>query len=482
MYWLRARIHPTWHFTAFCIGIILGVVASLKWQDNSWLLLLLGTGLFCLAMVRHRRFMLGVALAGGLLIGVARGSVDQHSLAQYSKLYGKHLRLSGIVADDIDTNARGQAIVHLTKITNAKHEVSGKLWVSLDSHESKNIQRGDHIEIDGVLENGFGTFAGSMYLPQIVNVSREQPGDLALNVRDSFANAINRAVKEPEASLGIGFLLGQKRGLPEQLIEALQIAGLTHIVVASGYNLTILVRLARRLFERISKYMATLVSALLIVAFIAMTGLSPSMTRAGLVAGLGLWAWYYGRRFHPGTLLVFAMAATVLWNPSYVWGDIGWALSFAAFAGVMIVAPLLQTYFYGSEKPPFVMQLIGETLAAQLATAPIILLAFGQFSNVALFSNLLILPFIPLAMLLVAIAGAGTFLFPALAPILGWPAEKLLQAMVWVIEKTASVEWAQSHWQLSIGGVAVWYLLIVAACAYILYRTRFKLYQTSIVE
>ena len=464
------------------MGIVLGVVIALKWQADSATLALLGVGLLALAMVRHRRFMLVVAILGGMLIGVARGSIEQYSLASYERLYAKHVRLGGVVADDIDTNARGQAVVHLAHIANDGHEVAGKLWISLDSHSSKNLERGDYVELDGVLEKGFGTFAGSMYLPEIVHAGREGAGDVALNVRSAFAGSINKAIQEPEASLGIGFLLGQKRGLPEQLIEALQIAGLTHIVVASGYNLTILVRLARRLFEKSSEYMTALASALLISGFIAMTGLSPSMTRAGLVAGLGLWAWYYGRRFHPGTLLVFAMALTVLWNPSYVWGDIGWALSFAAFGGVMIVAPLLQSYFYGNEKPPFVMQLIGETFSAQLATAPIILLAFGQFSNVALLSNLLILPFIPLAMLLVAIAGAGAIFFPALASIFGWPAEKLLQAMVWIIEKTASIEWAQSHWQLEASGVAMWYLLIAAVCAYILYRTRFKLYQTSIVE
>ena len=482
IYWLRAAIHSTWHFTALCIGVVLGVLSAALWRSDGAVWAILGVGLFLLSIIRHRRFLLLVAIVGGMLIGNWRGSIGQQTYLQYRAMYGRHVQLAGIISDDVDSSARGQAIIHLADVTDSGRKIGGKVWVSLNAENASRLRRSDALAVDGVLVEGFGTYSGSMYLPTIVSASREQPGDQALVVRDDFAAHVTRAIPEPGASLGIGFLLGQKRGLPGHLLEALQIAGLTHIIVASGYNLTILVRLARRLLERTSKYLATLAGACLIVGFITITGLSPSMTRAGLVAGLGLWAWYYGRRFHPFTLLVLAMALTVLWNPSYVWGDIGWALSFAAFAGVMLLAPLVQAYFYGNQKPPFIVQLVIETISAQLATAPIILLAFGQFSNIAPISNLLILPFIPLAMLLVAVAGAAAYIFPVAAPVFGWPADILLKAMVWVIDKTASVEWAQSHWQLSGWGVGMWYGVLAAAGGYVLYRTRYRLFKANIIE
>lgn len=481
-YWFREAIHPTWHFTVLCIGVVLGVLSAAWWQAESLSFLILGMGVFILSIIRHRRFLLVVACVGGMLIGNWRGAIEHRAYQQYRTMYGKHIRLGGVIKDDVDMNAKGQAIIHLGNIMSGSRQVGGKIWISLGAKSTEGLRRGDKLIVDGSLQQGFGTYGASMYLPTIVQASREQPGDVALAVRDDFAAHVARAVREPAASLGIGFLLGQKRGLPQNLLEALQIAGLTHIVVASGYNLTILVRLARRLFENTSKYLATLSGACLIIGFIAITGLSPSMTRAGLVAGLGLWAWYWGRRFHPATLLTLAMALTVLWNPSYVWGDIGWALSFAAFGGVMILAPLLQAYFYGNEKPSFIAQLLSETISAQLATAPIILLAFGQFSNVALVSNLLILPFIPLAMLLVAVAGIGAYILSSAAPLFGWPAELLLRAMVWVIEKTASIEWAQSVVYFTGLGVGLWYGALVVGCGYILYKTRFKLRNASILE
>ena len=482
VYWLRQIIHPTWHFTALCAGILGGVVLSGWWRQPSVMSLIVGISIFALAVIRHRRFLLVFAFIAGILIGNWRGSMEQLSYDAFHSMYGKHVRIEGAVKDDIETNARKQVVVHLSHISSNGQLLKGTVWVTLTSLEGKKISRGDTLELDGVLRPGFGSYAASMYIPEIVKLKKPPIHSVALAVRNDFARHVELAIKDPEASLGVGFLLGQKRGLPSQLVEALQVAGLTHIVVASGYNLTILVRLARRMLERVSKYLATLTGACLIAGFIAMTGLSPSMTRAGLVTGLGLWAWYWGRRFHPITLLATAMAATVLWSPSYLWGDIGWALSFAAFGGVVLLAPLIQAYFYGQEKPSFITQLIIETLSAQLATAPIILLVFGQFSNIALLSNLLILPFIPLAMLLVAVAGTGAYAFPAFSHIFGWPAEKILSVMVWVIEKTAAIDWAQSSWRLSASGVVIWYLTLAAAGGYIIYRTRFQLRRASVVE
>ena len=266
------------------------------------------------------------------------------------------------------------------------------------------------------------------------------------------------------------------------MVEALQIVGLTHVVVASGYNLTILVRLARRLFEKVSKYLSALSASIMIASFIAVTGLSPSMFRAGLVAGLSLAAWYYGRRFHPVVLLSFAAAVTVVINPSYVWGDLGWQLSFAAFGGVMILAPLLQRFFFGPVKPGFVRQILGETIAAVIVTAPILINGFGQFSNVAIFANVLVLPLVPLAMLLTFIAGIGALLVPSIATIIGLPATWLLGYMTNVAQYLSHLSWAVTTVQISSLMVAVCYAIVIGVCLYLWRATKFDLKNTNIVE
>ena len=479
MQWLRARIHPTWLLTVACFGVIAGVALSLVVHISVLSLTVIGGAAVLFACVWPRRAALGLMMFGALCLGLARGGIEQHSMAVYQSLYNQRVIVTGIVADDSTATTWGSMRIQLRNGTLDGRELPGQLFATVSG--SPQVRRSDHVTIDGVLERGFGQFIAT-FDGKVTDIKRPTPGDIALEARDTFAEKVRSAIKEPEASLGIGYLLGQKSVLPDSLLDALKITGLTHIVVASGYNLTILVRLGRRLFAKISKYLATATGAALIIGFIAVTGLSPSMMRAGLVAGLGLLAWYGGRTFHPVTLLGLAAAVTVLINPSYIWGDLGWLLSFAAFAGVMIVAPIATHYFFGRDKVPLIGQVLIETISAQLATLPIMIMAFHQFSAIALVANLLIVPLIPLIMLLSVIAGVTGIIAPMAATIIGLPAQWLLSLQLAIINWCADVPWAGTAPSWSIGTLVVYLAILATVVGYMKWRTKFKLYQASLVE
>ena len=125
-------------------------------------------------------------------------------------------------------------------------ELPGNVWVVTPKNDV--LRRSDTVTVSGKIAEGFGAFAGAMYRAEIVTVERAVPGDVAVNVRDWFAERVRAHVPAPEVDLGLGYLLGLRRALPADLAEALKIAGLTHVIVASGYNLTILVRLNRQIF------------------------------------------------------------------------------------------------------------------------------------------------------------------------------------------------------------------------------------------
>lgn len=480
---LRTNVHTSWLIAMACLGIICGVIilpllprglfSSIAWLIIAVLLLIIG-------FWRHRIYILPVIFIAGGLIGLWRGDITRQQLAPYKKLIGHQLLLTGKVSEDADIGKNNELVLRLQVYTINDHDITGTVWVSTST--KVDIKRGDIVTVRGKLVDGFGSFSGSMYRASIIQAQRPHPGDVARQVRDQFADSVRTAIPEPQASLGIGYLVGQRRALPPELSEALQIAGLTHVIVASGYNLTILVRLARRMFVKISKYLAALSAGSMIVAFIAVTGISPSMSRAGLVAGLSLLAWYYGRKFHPLVLLPFAAAVTLLVNPSYGWNDLGWQLSFAAFAGVMIVAPLAQRYFFGVEKPKLFRQILGETIAAQIVTLPILVMAFGQFSNVAIIANLLILPLVPLAMLLTLITGLGALLVPSLATFIGMPVSLLLQYMTSVASYLAAMPWAQSDLIVGPFIVATYYVMLLGCCAYVWRKTKYHLRDSNIIE
>ena len=440
---LTKAIHVSWLIAWLSIGVVLGVIVSAHippgfFGEIVWLIVAFGLG--AIAVWKKQLWCIAIMLLSGVLFGLWRGSITTEQLTVYRPLIGKTMEIRGVIHDDPDIDKSGMPTYVLEKISIEGHALPGKIWVDMRSENP--AQRSDVITIKGMLGKGFANFSATIYRAELLKIKRPVPGDIALQMRDGFAEKVRSGVSDPAASLGLGFLVGQRRALPSELENALRVASLMHIVVASGYNLTILIRLARRLFAKVSKFLAAFISGSLIVSFMAVTGLSPSMSRAGLVAFLSLAAWYYGRKFHPVVLLSFAAAITLLIEPSYGWNDLGWALSFASFAGVMLLAPALQTYFFGDKKPGVARQILGETLSAQAATLPLLVLSFGTVSVVGVFANLLIVPFVPLAMLLTFIAGIGAWLLPSCAQIIGAPAQLLLDAMIWVAEKCANLPWA----------------------------------------
>ncbi len=480
---LGRKLHISWHIAGVSAGILLGVAAAAVWQTISLpepQFLLAAAALLAIALMRHSRAVILLSIVAGLLAGMCRGSAEQASLQSYQPYYGQNTVVRGRIVEDTAYGKQGDLRLSIGSVSIEGRSLPGEIWVS--TSPGSDIKRSDIVTVSGKVSEGFGNLPASMFRAELVKVERPQPGDTALQVRDWFAGGIRQAIPEPQASLGAGYLIGQRSALPAELDEQLKIAGLTHIVVASGYNLTILVGFARRSLLKTSKYLATLAAVLMVCGFVLVTGFSPSMTRAGLVTLLGLAAWYYGRQVHPLVLLPFAAAITAVINPAYVWGDLGWYLSFGAFAGVLLLAPLIQSYFWGSDGEPGVFRrILVETSSAQLATLPIILFAFGQYSVYALLANLIILPLIPLTMLLTFAAGIAGVFAPAVAWLIGLPATAVLHFMTSVVQWVANLPGAQGDLSFNSTAVALSYLMLALGIVFMWRRTGYRFRSDQVI-
>lgn len=476
------RLHSSWIIAWASLGLLAGVLLSLKTEGSfiAYCWLAIGSSLLLASLINRKLPFVLLAVVGGIFIGLWRGGQDYPSQNLYRQYVGRQAEVSGTVSEDVSLAKDGQQQIKLKNVQLGGKALSGQVWLSTSSRT--DIRRSDHVEAGGKIGRGFGSFSATVYRAEINNVTRIRRGDIALELRDKFSSAIRSVIPEPQAGLGIGFLTGQHASLPESLTNNLRILGLTHIIVASGYNLTILVRFARRWLMNISKYSAALGSVLLIVGFMMVAGSSPSMTRAGIITGLSLAAWYYGRKIHPLVLLTFSAAITALINPSYLWGDLGWYLSFAAFAGVLILSPLLLDYFWGEREPNAVIRVVVETFSAQVLTAPIIAFAFGQYAPLALISNVFILPLIPFAMMFVFIAGLAALLFTPLALVASYPARLLLNYITFVVDKLAALPVAQGEVNFSAAYLFYSYVLVIIFCVFLWRRTGHDFTDDSVVE
>jgi competence protein ComEC len=319
------------------------------------------------------------------------------------------------------------------------------------------VYRGDRVQISGKLYPTRGSNQARIAYAQLTRIGVDSSS--INNFTRHFSAGMQSALPEPNASFGLGLLIGQRNTLPQELTNQLIMVGLVHIVAVSGYNLTILVRAIGRL-KLGSKYQRLIASLALIGTFVLITGFSASIVRAAIISTLSLWAWYYGRKIRPVLLIAFAAALTGFVNPFYVWGDLGWYLSFLAFFGVLIIAPLIASRLFRRE-PKIISMVLIETLCAEVMTLPLIMASFGQLSLIGLLANLLVVPLIPLAMMLSAIAAGAGMLFPAIAGWFAWPANLLLTYILDIVRGLSDIPGIFLHRSISLINMVFIYVSVL---------------------
>ena len=371
------------------------------------------------------KLLLVVLLAFGA--GWWRGIGYGENIAVYEQLYDQKVSIIGQANEDANYNKYKQITFSTGNLRfEDGTKLPGKVLVS--GYGANSILHGDEVHITGKMRAGYGTYNARMSYAQLT-VFAHHPSLIA-DLRRDFIVGMQNALPEPAASFGMGLLVGQRATLPDEVKQDLLMVGLTHIIAVSGYNLTIILRASGGLFAKQSKRLTTIFAVGLIIVFLLITGSSASIVRAAIVSMLSITAAYYGRSIKPLNLIALAAAITAWANPMYIWADLGWYLSFLAFYGVLVLAPLMAKRLTPRLRNSIIAMIALETICAEIMTMPFVLFNFGQVSWIGLVANVLVVVFIPLAMLLSLIAGLGGMLFSSLAGWIALPAKILLTYML----------------------------------------------------
>lgn len=243
------------------------------------------------------------------------------------------------------------------------------------------------------------------------------PYRLLAVAHQSFSQSVQHALPAAEAILGVGMVIGGTAGMDPNLTTAFRHAGLTHLVAVSGANLSlVLAAVVVLLSGRLSPRIRILSIGLLTISFVVFTGAEASIVRAGIMAILALIISVSGR-ISGGINILSASALIMLWvNPSLLWDNLGFALSFSATFGLVVFTPRLEELLL-RVLPPGIATATAATLGATFSTLPVLLVAFQQASIVSPFANLVVVPLVPWIMALVSIVGIVGLVFPMLAAI-----------------------------------------------------------------
>ncbi len=453
-----------------CLAVLagLGLARSFSFYPSTWLFLLSPAVLLLKA---RNMTALYLALILGLMLGLWRGTLYMQKYDRLMVLTDRQVTIQLTAKTDAVYNDRGQlefTAGSASAVSPVREPLAGSFKIS--GFGLNMVYRGDRLQATGKLYAARGSNQAGISFAQI---KRLAPDTSWINrLTRNLSAGMQNALPEPLASFALGLLIGQRTNLPQGILDQLTAVGLIHIVAVSGYNVTILARAAARL-RLPSRYQQLVLSFGLIAVFVLITGFSASIVRAALVSALSLWAWFYGRQIRPVILIAFSAALTGMLNPFYVWGDLGWYLSFLAFFGVLVIAPLVSRRFF--ERPPkLLLTVVLETLAAELMTLPLIMLSFGQLSLVALAANVLVVPLIPAAMLFSAVAMVAGSLVPQMAGWLAWPAQILLTYMLDIVHLIASVPSALTHPSISLASMVLLYGAIMLVLLAIRHRLQLR--------
>lgn len=433
-----------WLSVFFLCGVFLGRTLVLPWYV--WLFITAALGLIAWLESRYawrwrivRRFrtvspfplFLLLAAAG---LGAARYQLSlprpvPDNLAWYTQY--EEVTLSGTLNafPDIRTNAV-QLRVSIDEVvisgSQQPRKVNGNVLVRLPWNPDWNA--GDRVELTGKLEmapegQNFdyrnylarqNVFAYMSY-PSIQKVepeARHSITSLLWKFRLAAEERLYRLLPWREASLLDGILLGNERNIPADMANAFRNTGTSHIIAISGFNISIISALFVRLFARLisNRKLVFWVTVSAVTLYTLLVGAQPPVVRAAIMGAAGMLGSLIGRRQTGMNSLIFTAAVMVGITPAMLW-DASFQLSFFATMGLVLLADPLSAWFErlvekripGLQHSIFtraVSEYILFTLAAQLATLPVLAFHFRQFPLAGLLTNPLILPVQPLVMIL----------------------------------------------------------------------------------
>lgn len=250
-----------------------------------------------------------------------------------------------------------------------------------------------------------------------IECTEERKGWVVQNILIDFKNMliekINWKLREPQSSLLMGILFGQDRLFSEEFDRSVRIAGVSHIVAASGYNITILILASSKLLSFLPFKARFPINLILIWGFCILSGLSPSILRACIMTTIALCGTFLGRRNTVHVTLPLATLIFVLVDPKIVL-NVGFQLSVMATLGLIYLQPSLASIAKKIFKREvgFVNDTLLTTLSCTVTTLPVTIATFCTLSIWSVLANCLILPVVETTMLFGVLAlVSGSIIF-----------------------------------------------------------------------
>lgn len=474
---LRAR-----PLACFAVAFLLGVMLGLRFRvptPATALALVSIVGIAC--TLRKRKSVIWMLLLIGLLAGVTRVSMALDMAQPVETRYS--VTMEGRVTSEPFTNAKTGRRICRFRADTVNGESSGlKLRLYLRGEEAplEAIAYGQSLTLKGHIwasdpvtnpyefdfgaylrRQGFDAYATAKIEDVSISGETRDLHSVLIDVRQALSRRIDALFPE-NAGMMRALVLGDRSMLGDELRESLNRTGTGHLISISGMHVSVLAMLIAAVLARfMSRRRANLIAVALLIPYGLLIGFTAPFFRALVTFALLSFAPVAG---YPNDDVTRLCAAMLLWlwvNPLSV-EDAGFALSFSASAGILLLTPPMRRAL-GIEallrkKPSpkrsarvlrraalFIPTLLCASLAAQLATLPCVLAYFGVQSIVSLPYNLVCVPLCMLGYILGLISLLVSAVSLPVAALLARLPDAVLTLMLAVTRHSLSLPVATVH-------------------------------------
>lgn len=339
----------------------------------------------------------------------------------------------------IGTTARVQTFLYPEYTIGDQLHITGKI------QSPTNFENERGLEFDYVSFLRKDNIFVVMYYPSVERVAGADGMVVRralFKLKQSWIDHINKVFPEPHAGLINGLLLGVKQALGADLLDQFRVVGLIHIVVLSGFNLTIIARFIEASLTMLSFRLRLIISAILIILFAILVGGGATVVRATIMALISLAALSTHQVYSVSRALWLAGACMIFHNPYILFDDPSFQLSFLATLGLIhMSAPIEKRLQFISEKAGL-REIVTATITAQIAVLPLLVFMTGEVSLISIVANMAVLPFVPWVMLLSFIAMLVSYIAMPVALVIGWVCYLITGYIFFIVDFLSTVPFA----------------------------------------
>ena len=223
--------------------------------------------------------------------------------------------------------------------------------------------------------------------------------NLSNQARNKVIDIAYKILPENTANLLVGILIGKRNDIPEEVKDNFSKSELSHILAISGTHISfIIIGITFVLTKsKLPRKLMHIITILILIFFMFITGFSPSVIRACTVAIIMIFSKISYRKFDILSAMAFSLIITFLYNPFSI-KDIGLQLSYLGALGIILFhKPIAK--FLSQRVNKKLADMIAVTISVQILIFPIIWINFNNISTVFILSNLIAIPLVGIIIL-----------------------------------------------------------------------------------